>query len=73
MAVPLLNPHTLKRGDAAVKKNKFPDEPNIIETYEIGNSIIHIADNHIVKTPEEIDKVLDDFHAAGWRIVEEGK
>lgn len=71
MAVPQASLHTLYRGEATVKQSKAPVVPNIVETYQIGGSTIHICDNFIRTDPAEIEKVLDDFHAAGWRIIEE--
>ncbi|MGI2294130.1 hypothetical protein [Paenibacillus sp. GXUN7292] len=63
--------HTLPiGGDAAVKKVTPPLQGNIVKTIHDGNAIIHIADDCVAKTPEEIDKVLEDYHAAGWRIIE---
>jgi hypothetical protein len=56
--------HThITRGDASVKQQ--PDA-----TYKIGNSTVNIFAPPPM-TEEEIDKVLDDFHLAGWAIIEE--
>ena len=46
------------------------DEPNIVETYQIGGSKIEIADNYVRTDPEEIDQILDDMHRAAWKIVQ---
>lgn len=72
MPVPIKQLHTLPLGGAAaVKKQKVLPEPNIVKTYQLGNSTVHIADNaYRDMTPEEIEKVLDEYHAAGWRIIE---
>lgn len=42
---------------------------NIVQTYFIGNAKIHICDDLLAKTPEEIEKVKTEFRAAGWKIV----
>lgn len=71
-AVPIPELHRLyQRGETAVKKSKLPVVPNIVETYKLGNATIHICDNFIRTDPAEIEKVLDDFHAAGWAIIDE--
>jgi len=74
MAVPQTLPHKhIPRGDVPMSrtdKNK-QEVPNIVKTYRIGGSTIHIADNYVAKTPEEVEKVLDRLHAVGWRIVED--
>lgn len=64
-------PHTLcARGDVAMKRRQFKREGNIVYTTQIGNTTIRICDDFCARTPEEVEKVLDDFHAAGWAIVE---
>ncbi|WP_400163971.1 hypothetical protein ACAF76_012880 [Brevibacillus sp. TJ4] len=47
--------------------------PNIVETYVINGSTIHIADNCIRTDPEEIEKIIDDLHALGWEIHKEAE
>ncbi|QJD87879.1 hypothetical protein [Cohnella herbarum] len=54
-----------------MKKRKSLPVPNIVKTYKFGNSTVHIADNFVAKTPDDIKKVLDRYHAAGWAIIEE--
>ncbi|QMV43717.1 hypothetical protein [Cohnella cholangitidis] len=54
-----------------MKKEKAPLHGNIVKTMMIGNTTINFCDDCIVKTPEELEKVLDRFHAAGWAIIEE--
>ncbi|WP_168121922.1 hypothetical protein [Paenibacillus sp. HB172176] len=50
------------------KTKKLPD-PNIVETYQLGNTTVHIADNaYHDKSPEAIKQVWKDFYAAGWVI-----
>ncbi|MUG68666.1 hypothetical protein GNP94_22095 [Paenibacillus campinasensis] len=44
-------------------------EPNIVETYTIGESTVHICDNYMARTPEEKQKVIQDMHAKAWAIV----
>lgn len=69
MAVPQSSLHTHNpRRDVPMLKGK-PLEPNIVETYKIGGTTIHIADNFVAKTPEEVQRVLDNFQAVGWKIV----
>lgn len=46
------------------------DDMNIVETYQLGKTVVHIADDFVAKTPEEIEKVLDDYHDAGWVIAQ---
>jgi hypothetical protein len=71
MAVHAQLPHKHRpRGDAAVKKNGQPIEPNIVETYKIGNTTIKIADNYIRTDPKEVEEILNRFYASAWRIVE---
>jgi hypothetical protein len=70
MVVPDALPHRHNpRGGVSVKK-KENKVPNIVETYHYGNTTVHIADNFIRTDPDEIEKILDELHAAGWRIVE---
>jgi len=57
-------------GDAGVKK-KAPLHGNIVKTMMIGNTTIHFCDDCIVETEEEVDQVLERFHAAGWAIIED--
>lgn len=74
MAVPHPSEHTHNpRGDAAVEKSKskIPLEPEIVETYKFGGSTVHICSNYFAKTPEETQRVLDNFHAVGWKIVKQ--
>ncbi|WP_157211768.1 hypothetical protein [Brevibacillus borstelensis] len=52
---------------------KKREKPNIVETYMIEGSTIHIADNCMRKDKEEIDRIIDDFHAAGWAILQEAE
>lgn len=50
--------------------NKFKlPTGNIVETYTIDGTTIHICDDFVVRTPEEIEKVLKDMHAVAWKIV----
>lgn len=53
-----------------MQKSKMPlPEPNIVETYNIDGSTIHICDNYVAKTPEEIEKVVKNLYSAAWKIV----
>lgn len=70
MAVPLeaLHTHTL-RGDVMVQQSRMDlPEANIVETYQFGESKVHICDNYVAQTPEAIQKVLKNLHAKGWDI-----
>ncbi|MDU0332566.1 hypothetical protein RW092_20555 [Paenibacillus sp. 3LSP] len=72
MAVPQQSEHTHNPGrDAAMTKgrSKIPIDPVIVKTYKIGGSTVHIGSNFFAKTPEEKERVLRDFHEAGWKIV----
>lgn len=35
-------------------------EPNVIRTWNIGFTMIKVADDYIAKEPEEIKKILDN-------------
>lgn len=59
--VPVKPPHRLNWGDESVKYDK---------TLKLGKTIIHIV-NPPQMTPEEIEQVLKDYHAAGWAIIDE--
>lgn len=40
------------------------------KTYKIGGTTVHIvAPEH--KSKEEIDRILKDYHQAGWEIIKE--
>lgn len=56
------------RGDV-VMPIKRPKQGNIVETLRLGGTTIHICDDYFAETPEEIEKILDDYHAAAWAIV----
>jgi hypothetical protein len=71
VAVPAKQLHNLNRGDAAMNRIKENEVPNIVHTYQIGRSTVHIASNYFAKTSEEVEKVLKEYHAAGWRIVDQ--
>lgn len=63
--------HThIARGNAAMKKNRFKRQGNIVHTIQEGNTTIHICDDSFAKTPEDVDRILEDMHAAGWAIIE---
>jgi len=52
------------------KRRKFKREGNVGYTIQIGNTTIRICDDFCARTPEEIEKVLEEMHAAGWAIIE---
>ena len=39
-------------------------------TYQFGNTMVHVVAPP-QKSKEEIEKILADFHRAGWAIIEE--
>lgn len=50
------------------KVNNLQD-PNIVKSYHIGNTTIHIADNgYRDKSIDEIDKAWHNFYEVGWEI-----
>lgn len=52
------------------KRRKFIRDGNVVHTVMIGNTTIRICDDFFARTPEEIERVIDDMHAAGWAIIE---
>jgi len=71
MPVPQQLPHMIPvRGEMAMKSKLHLHAGNIVETMFIGNTTVQIADDFCAKTPEEIELVLEQFHAAGWAILE---
>lgn len=50
--------HTLERGERM---------PNIIKTYQLGNTTVHIASDHFV-TGAELERMHDDLSQATWAI-----
>jgi hypothetical protein len=52
------------------RNNKFKLQGNVVYTTKIGNTTIRFCDDFCAKTPEEVEKVLDEMHAAGWAIIE---
>jgi len=54
-----------------MKAGQKMEEPNIVKTYQYGNTTVRIASNAFAKTPEEKEKVIRDMHMAGWAIIEE--
>jgi len=62
MPVPSVFPHRyIARGDIPVEKRKK-------HTLKHGNTVVHIVEPRPM-TREDIEKVLNDFHQAGWAIV----
>ena len=60
-AVPMSSRHKINQGGVPVKYDK---------TIKIGNTTIHIVAPP-PQTEEEIDRILDEYHKAGWAIVRE--
>jgi len=62
--VPRDAPHTpTVRGDAVMKQ-----QGNIVKTYRLGKTIVHVCSDHFAKTEEEKKKVIREMHLAGWAI-----
>jgi len=59
--VPAKSQHKFKPGDGLMKYDK---------TLKIGKTVIHIVAPPPM-TEEEVDRVLDDYHKAGWAIIDE--
>ncbi|MDK2824539.1 MAG: hypothetical protein PWP71_2457 [Clostridia bacterium] len=55
------SPHKHIMGDCMDNKKKYD------ATYKIGNTTVHVVAPPPM-TKEEIDKVLKEFHQAGWNI-----
>lgn len=50
-------------------KAKALPKPNIVESYQLGNTTVLIADNEYRdKTPEQINQIWKDFYEVGWEI-----
>lgn len=73
MPVPMTAPHMLPTGgDAAVgKKHKPPLLGNVVKTYNIDGTTIHICDDCIVKTKEEVDAIISRFLTIGAEMIRE--
>ncbi|EJW17554.1 hypothetical protein M5X00_04445 [Paenibacillus alvei] len=56
------------RGDVPVADERIK-KGNVVETYYSGNTVIKICDDYIVTSEEEIQKVLRNYHLAGWAII----
>jgi len=56
------------RGDV-VMPIKRPNQGNVVETFRIGGTTINICDDFFAQDEYEVEKVLDDLHAAGWAII----
>lgn len=61
MAQTARRPHKHVRGDEMERK---------VHTFKRGNTVIKVVEP-LPMTQEEIDRVLDDYHAAGWAIIED--
>ncbi|WP_274363739.1 hypothetical protein [Paenibacillus thermotolerans] len=56
-----------------MKRKKEKVIPNIVETYQLGNTTIHIADNFIARDPEEIERRVSELYKIAWRIVRDAR
>ena len=61
MAQTARRPHTHIRGEDMERK---------VHTYRAGNTLIQVVEP-LPMTQEEIERVLEAYHAAGWDIIEE--
>ena len=61
MAQTARRPHKHVRGDEVERK---------VHTFRHGKTLIQVVEP-LPMTQEEIDRVLDDYHAAGWAIIED--
>lgn len=69
--------HILPQGSGATmtrmtKKEeilKMVREANIVKTINNGGATILIADNYCAKTPEDIEKVVQEYYSVGWLVV----
>jgi hypothetical protein len=44
-------------------------QPNIVETYQLGNTTVHIADDaYRGQKPDEVEQVWKDFYATAWAV-----
>lgn len=44
-------------------------QPNIVETYQLGNTTVHIADNAFRdNNQEQTEKIWKAFYAAAWVV-----
>ncbi|SMG56470.1 hypothetical protein [Paenibacillus aquistagni] len=51
------------------KRSRRKETGNIVETFYSGDSVIHICDDCVLKTEEEIQAALRKYHLAGWAII----
>lgn len=69
MVVPVRAPHTpITRGDEMADCPHSPQQK--VHTYRRGNTLIQVVEPPAM-TEEEIERVLRDYHAAGWAIIRE--
>ena len=61
MAQIVMRPHTHVRGENMERK---------VHTFQHGKTQIQVVEP-LPMSQDEIDRVLDDYHAAGWAIIEE--
>ena len=50
-----------------MKTHELNGEENYDATYHFGNTVVHVVSPE-AKTPEEIEKILEEYHRAGWEI-----
>jgi hypothetical protein len=75
MPVPAVVPHMNVHGEAIPMNEPVSAIPgNIVKTFTYGNSTVHICDDYMVKTPEENQKIWDEYNRiarAIWRSAAE--
>lgn len=67
--LPVHMPLTKEAVAVGKKQSEIKLEGNVVESYQIGQTTIRICDDFVARAPEEIERVLHEFHAAGWAIM----
>jgi hypothetical protein len=52
-----------------IPKQKELTTGNVVKTLHIDGCTVHICDDYVAKTPEEIQKVKKEMYSVGWQIV----
>ncbi|UOK65310.1 hypothetical protein MT997_13775 [Paenibacillus sp. OVF10] len=75
MAVPQLDLHKHNPGRDMPMSIQIKELPagNVVETYQFGETTVHICDDFIVQTPSQIAKVIRQMHEVGWDILQNQK
>lgn len=71
MPVPTVLPHIYpRRREMRMSGQTKQFNGNVVEKVVSGNATIYICDDYCAKTSEDIEKVIAEYHAAGWAIAE---